>query len=85
MPRAMHPKRLENPSATRPKVTSRDMDSLIVAAWEHGWWCERGGRNYVKCYPIDGSRMIPIQSTPSNPRRARANKKAALRRAGLDI
>lgn len=82
---ATHPKRLENPSAKRPKVTNRDMDSLIVAAWEQGWWCVEGGRNYIKCYPPDGSRMIPIQSTPSNPRRARANKKAALRRAGLDI
>jgi hypothetical protein len=29
--------------------------------------------------------MIPIQSSPSNPRRAKANKKAALRRGGLDI
>jgi hypothetical protein len=81
----MHPKRQESPNAKRPKVSNRDMDGLVAAAWDQGWWCERGGRNYVKCYPPNGSRMVPIQSTPSNPRRARANKMAALRRAGLDI
>jgi hypothetical protein len=81
----MHPKRLQSPNAKRPKVSNRDMDGLVNAAWEQGWWCERGGSNYVKCYPPNGSRMIPIQSTPSNPRRARANKMAALRRAGLKI
>jgi hypothetical protein len=81
----MHPRRLQNPSAKRPKVSNRDMDALVAAAWKQGWWCERGGNNHVKCYPPDGSRMIPIPSTPSNPRRARKNKTAALQRAGLKI
>jgi transcriptional regulator with XRE-family HTH domain len=81
----IHPKRLENPTAKRPEVSNHDMDTLVATAWKQGWWCERGASNYVKCYPPDGSRMIPIQSTPSNPRRARANKTAALRRAGLEI
>jgi hypothetical protein len=81
----VHPKRRQNPNAKRPKARNRDMDSLVEAAWKQGWWCERGGKNYIKCYPSDGSRMIPIQNTPSNPRRAKANKAAAMRRAGLSI
>jgi hypothetical protein len=48
----VHPRRLDNPTAKRPKVSNRDMDTLVRAAWEQGWWCVEGGRNYVKCYPI---------------------------------
>jgi len=61
------------------------MDELVAAAWEQGWWCQRGGQNYVKVYSPDGTWMTSIQSTPSNPRRARANKLAAMRRAGLRL
>jgi hypothetical protein len=79
----MHPKRAANPDAKRPRVRNREMDALIALAWEAGWWCERGGRNHVKCFPPNNSRMVPIPSTPSGSRTA-ANKLAALRRGGLE-
>lgn len=81
LPRSMHPKRAANPDAKRPTVRNRDMDALIVLAWDASWWCERGGKNHVKCFPPNDSRMVPIPSTPSGSRTA-ANKLAALRRGG---
>lgn len=80
----MHPKRLQNPTARRPKVKDRDMNELVASAWACGAWCERGGTNHVKVYPPDGSRMVMIPSTPSDHRTVR-NKRAALRRGGLSV
>lgn len=79
-----HPERVKNPSAERPKLKNRDMDALVKAAWDADAWCVRGGNQHVKVYPVDGSRMIPIPSTPSDHRTVR-NKKAALRRAGIPV
>jgi hypothetical protein len=27
------------------------MDDLVEKCWVQGWWCVRGGKNHVKCYP----------------------------------
>lgn len=80
----MHPKRLENPKARRPTVRDKDLDGLIAAAWEAGWWAERGGRNHVKCYAPEGGYIVPVPSTPSDVRTVR-NKRAQFRRAGLEL
>lgn len=79
-----HPKRLEHPDATCPLPKDKDMKELVLACWEQMWWCERAGNKHIKCYPPDGSRMVPIPSTPSSPR-TRINKIAALKRGGLKI
>lgn len=60
------------------------MDGLVQAAWDGGAWCERAGNKHVKVYPADGSRMITIPSTPSD-HRTFANKRAQLRRAGINV
>jgi len=57
---------------------------MVKAAWDAGWWCVRSGKNYVKCYPPDGSRMIVVKATPSDWRTAR-NTRAQFRRAGLTL
>ena len=78
----MHPKRLANPNATRPKVPNKDMDSLVRLCWDQGWWCERAGNQHIKCFPPSDKAMTPIPSTPSGSR-SYANKLSALRRSGL--
>jgi hypothetical protein len=39
----LHPKRKENPDARRPKVSNRDLDAIVDAAWRAGWWGVRLG------------------------------------------
>jgi hypothetical protein len=78
----MHAKRLANPHARRPTLRNKAMNQLVKLAWDAGWWCERGGKQHIKCYPPNDSRMITIPSTPSGSR-AYANRLAALRRGGL--
>lgn len=80
----MHPKRRANPNAQRPKVKNRDLDGLIAAAWEAGWWAVPMGNNHVKCYSPTGGQVIPVPSTPSDHRTFR-NKRAQFRRQGLDV
>lgn len=80
----MHPKRRKNPKAKRPKVKVKELDELVEAAWEAGWWCERAGNKHVKCYPPSDSRMVPVPSTPSDWRTVR-NKRSQLRRSGLNV
>lgn len=78
----MHPKRVANPAAKRPKLSNKEMDRLVMLAWAQGWWCERAGNQHIKCYPPSDLRMVPIPSTPSSSRTA-ANKLSALKRSGL--
>jgi hypothetical protein len=78
----VHPRRLANPKATRPKVSHREIDRLVALAWKQGWWCERTRNNYIKCYPPNDQRMIVLASTPSGSRTP-ANNLAALKRSGL--
>ncbi len=80
----MHPKRVANPDAPRPKHPKKDWDELVEAAWAAGWWCERANTNYFKCWPPDGGRMVPLPATPSGSRTL-LNKRLALRRSGLEI
>jgi hypothetical protein len=81
----VHPNRRKHPRKKRPKVKDPRMDSLVEAAWDDGADCVAGGKNHVKVYPPDGSRMIPIPSTPSDSQRTYRNKRSALRRAGIDV
>ncbi len=79
----MHPRGLKSPSATRPKVSNREMDALVKMAWDQGWWCVKGSK-HVKCYPPDDGRMVPIPGTPSD-HRSRMNTLKQLQRSGLRL
>jgi len=46
----MHPKRIANPKAKRPKVGAAAIDNLIQKAWDQGWWCEKRGTGHVMAY-----------------------------------
>lgn len=81
----LHPEREANPDAKRPKVVHRDMQKLVNLAWDAGAHCVSGGKNHVKVWPVDGSKMIPIPSTPSNASRTYRNKLRALQRAGIGV
>ncbi len=80
----MHPRRTANLNAKRPKVTHNGLDRLIAAAWDAGYSCERGRKNYVKCYPPDGKPMVVVAATPSDHRTYR-NTRAEFRRRGLNV
>jgi len=79
-----HPERIKNPDAKCPRLTDDQMDALVEAAWKSGANCARGGKNHVKVYPADGSRMIPIPATPSG-HKTYQNKRTALRRAKITV
>lgn len=81
----LHPKREADTGAKRPKVPDEMMDDLVQLAWDSGAHCVRGGNNHVKVYPVDGTRMIPIPSTPSDSQRTYRNKLRALQRAGIGV
>ena len=70
----LHAEREANPDAKRPKVVNRDMQKLVKFAWDAGAHCVSGGKNHVKIFPADGSKMIPIPSTPSKPSSTYRNK-----------
>jgi hypothetical protein len=80
----VHPKRVANPDAKRPKLPRKDMDKLVRLCWEQDWWCERARNNYVKCWPPNDAGMVPIPSTPSGSRTYQ-NKLSALKRRGLKV
>jgi hypothetical protein len=80
----VHPKRRQNPNAKRPKHPHKDYDRLIAAAWEAGWWVERGGKNYLKCMAPTGGWVVHVPSTPSSQATLR-NKRAQFRRYGLKL
>lgn len=79
----LHPKRAENPAATRPIAPDKDLDKFVKKAWASGWWCQWGGQ-YVKCYSPDGVTIIPVVSTPSSQRTLRRFR-SKFRQAGLDV
>lgn len=80
----LHPKRVANPAAKCPRHGRKDYRRLIQAAWDAGWWCERGSDGYIKCWPPDAKRMVPIPATPSGTRTI-DNKRAQFKRSGLDV
>jgi len=85
MPPDLHPTRLANPNATRPKARNRDMDSLVDAAWAQGWWCRRTGSGHIMCYPPDKARTgVSVANTPSSPRTF-ANTRGKMRERGLQL
>jgi hypothetical protein len=78
-----HPKRTENPKAPRPTVKGNDMDGLVAAAWDAGWWCERTADGHVMCYsPNLDDRVLASRSKDP---RAFKKSRAQFRRAGLEI
>jgi len=82
---ALHPKRRDDPDARRPTVKNRDLDTMLEAAWNAGWWAARKkGQSHVKCYSPDGQRMVTVASTPSD-HRTIPNTRSAFRRAGLKL
>jgi hypothetical protein len=81
----LHPKRVANPNLKRPRVVNKDMAKLVKMAWDAGAHCEASGKNYVKVWPSNGSKMLRIPSTPSNPGSAYKNRLKALQRAGIGV
>jgi len=79
-----HPLRIANPDERCPRHNKKEWRPLAAKVWAAGWWIERGGSNYLKCYPPDGGRMIPMESTPSSPYTIRM-RTAQFRRAGVDV
>jgi hypothetical protein len=59
----------------------KDWRLLIARAQEAGWTLEQGGKHPKLRSPT--GRMIPFPSTPSD-HRGLANKRAELRRAGIE-
>lgn len=80
----LHPLRVANENARCPRHNKKEWRPLVEKVWAAGWWIERGGQNYLKCFPPDDGRMIPIQSTPSSPYTLRM-RTAQFRRAGVDV
>ncbi|MEJ7891725.1 MAG: hypothetical protein WKF94_03705 [Solirubrobacteraceae bacterium] len=79
-----NPVRYKQNGDKRPSVKDQALDALIEEAWNQEWGCRVGGNKHVMCYPPDGSRMIPIPSTPSDWRTVK-NKAAQMKRGGLEI
>lgn len=79
----MHLKREQNPKAKCPKAKRGDVRLLLEAAWAQGAWIELGGNGHYIVLPENGDRMVPIPQTPSDYRTIK-NKRAQLRRAGID-
>ena len=80
----MHPERLANLNAKRPKAKNKDNDDLVKAAWAAGWWCEKVKKGYIHAKSPDGVTMVVIESTPSD-HHSVANTRSRLRRAGLNV
>lgn len=80
----MHPKRLANPNAKRPRAKDKERDKLVKAAWDQGAWCVPGKSGYIKIFPPNSTEMILIESTPGD-YRSLENTKARLRRAGIVV
>jgi hypothetical protein len=80
----VHPKRLENPDAKRPKVSNKELDAMVARAWEAGWWARQTKNNYAWCYPPDGGKPLKVVSTPSSSRTI-PNTRSAFARRGLKV
>jgi len=80
----MHPERLTNPNAKRPKAKDKENDRLVKAAWEAGWWCEMAKKGYIHCKSPDMDTMVTIESTPSDHHNTK-NTRSRLRRGGLNV
>jgi hypothetical protein len=64
----MHPKRMANPEAKRPKVQDKRLDAMIKTAWAHGWWARACANGHVMCYhPTDMGEMVLVNNTAGDP------------------
>ncbi len=82
--RHMHPKRVAQLNASRPRLKNQELDAMIRAAWDAGWWCEVGKKGHVKCFDPGGKKMVIVPSTPSD-YRSIPNTRSQFRQAGLAI
>lgn len=80
----MHPKRLENPTAKRPRAKNKENDALVQAAWDAGWWCEMVKKGYIHAKSPDGKTMVVIESTPGD-HHSVSNTRSRLKRAGVSV
>jgi hypothetical protein len=81
----MHPKRAENPEATRPKVQDKDLDAMIKKAWDAGWWARLCANGHVMCYhPTDLEEKILVNNTAGD-RHIVPTLRRAFGRAGLKV
>jgi hypothetical protein len=77
-------RRINDPSAKRPRHSKKDYDDLVEAARNAAWWCETKRSNYIACYPPDDREVVSVASTPSGSHTLR-NLRARFRRSGLEI
>jgi len=80
----MHPKRLANPQAKRPKVKDKQLDAMIEKAWTAGWWADKRTNGHVMCYSPDGGKMVDVANTPSDWRTV-PNTRSYFRKSGLKV
>lgn len=81
----MHPKRLANPQAKRPKVKHKQLDEMVKTAWSRGWWAIKRPSGHVMCYhPSDMNEKVLVNNTAGDPHVV-ANIRAEFRRAGLKL
>lgn len=60
----MHPKRVKNPKAKRPKVKDKKLDAMVTTAWSAGWWAVRLASGHVMCYhPTDMDEKVLVNNT----------------------
>lgn len=78
----IHPKRLAAPNVRAPKVVDKDLNKMIKAAHDAGWWCEKRPSNYVFCWHPNGSDFVRVVSTPKKQSTIR-NIRAEFKRKGL--
>jgi hypothetical protein len=80
----LHPARKADPKKKRPKASRGDVDLLLRICWAQGANIVKAGNGHFKIYTADGKHIVPIPATPSDFRAVR-NKRAQLRRAGIDL
>ena len=80
----MHPKRLANPTAKRPKASDDETDELIEKAWADGWWCVKN-RRHIKCFPADPTQLMVVASATPSDHRSAKNARSSFRKSGLNV
>ena len=80
----MHPKRVRDPHARRPKVKDKQLDSMIKQAWGAGWWAEKRLTGHVMCYHPDLVEKVLVNNTAGD-RHVVRNVRNFFRKAGLNL
>jgi hypothetical protein len=80
----LHPERVANPQAKRPKAPAKAVDTLVKKAWDQGWWCITAKNSHLKLYSPDGEHIVILPSSPSDHRGIR-NAMLLLKKYGLNL